>query len=120
MKELVCNKEKEISRIETEELLPTIKKSLIEIMPYIANFQNQIKELIQNGTMLELITLTNSISKFISSIKINSEETQTRPRLKDKHCWIKLLRQIRNSKLKEKTTTIKNENNEIKLKKLKK
>ena len=109
MKELAYSREKEISRIEIEGLQPTIRKSWTETMLSIAHLPNRNKIPIRNGIMLGLITLTNSTNKFTSSIKTNSEEMLTGPRKRDKRCWIRLLPRIRNSRLKEKTITIKNE-----------
>lgn len=109
MKELAYSREKEISRIEIEGLQPTTRKSWTETMLSIAHLPNRNKIPIRNGIMLGLITLTNSTNKFTSSIKTNSEEMLTGPRKRDKRCWIRLLPRIRNSRLKEKTITIKNE-----------
>ena len=109
MKESAYSREKEISRIEIEGLQPTTRKSWTETMLSIAHLPNRNKIPIRNGIMLGLITLTNSTNKFTSSIKTNSEEMLTGPRKRDKRCWIRLLPRIRNSRLKEKTITIKNE-----------
>ena len=63
MKESAYNKEKEISKTETEELLPTIRKLLTEIMLCIRLSRSQSRIRILNGIMLGLITLTNSTNK---------------------------------------------------------
>lgn len=80
------NKEKEISKIETD-VWPLITKrftreTTLSTIPSVSH----TKELTQNGTKPELITLIDLTNKYILNIKTKIEKKQTNGRLSAKLC----------------------------------